>query len=332
MPKVSVIVPVYNAESTVEKCVASITAQDLRDIEIILVDDGSADNSFKICSRLAEQDNRIKVIRIENSGPATARNIGIDTAAGEFVTFCDSDDYISNGTLSYMYTKISMYDVLCCGLLFDFEGQSLRKVYPRCTALNPAALRELKDNNLLDTMCNKLYRTSFIKAHGLRLPDGELYEDTAFNQALLMLKPKVLFSKRCFYHYVQRQKESITRRFNPSKFELMHKRNDQLLKLEQVLGGNGSTWGMFYLRTLLSSFTDCFVPGCPLSKKELKGLIKKEKADPKWKRAASTATAKSKSDRALLFAAKRSGLFIMNFCKLSYILKYKMRKLFLAMR
>lgn len=332
MVKISVIVPVYNAQNNIERCVQSIAEQSLRDIEILLINDGSTDNSQTLCDRLASKDGRIRMFSIENSGPATARNLGIDNAKGEYLAFCDDDDYIEPGTLKFMYENIKDNDVLCCGLIFDYEGERQRVVLPDCDSLNADSLQSLKNRNLLDTMCNKLYKAEFIKQNGIRLPDGELYEDTAFNQRLFLCSPKTVFYKKAFYHYMQKRTASITRRYNQNKLALMKVRANDLLALEQKLGGRGDFSAMYYLRTLLSCFTDCFIKQSGLCFADVKAIIKQEKAALQWKNAVKAAKPFSKSELIMKFIAKQPAGIVTAFCYACYIFKYKTRKLFFALR
>ena len=99
MPYISVIVPVYNAESTLKKCIDSILVQDFTDFEVILIDDGSQDESLQICEDFAKKDNRVIVVHKENGGVSSARNYGLEIAKGKWVTFIDSDDYVDDELL-----------------------------------------------------------------------------------------------------------------------------------------------------------------------------------------------------------------------------------------
>ena len=105
MPKISIIVPVYNVEKYLEKCVRSILAQTFTDFELILVDDGSPDSSGAMCDQFAEQDQRVKVIHKENGGLSDARNAGIEIATGEYLGFVDSDDYIADDMYETLYNQ-----------------------------------------------------------------------------------------------------------------------------------------------------------------------------------------------------------------------------------
>ena len=109
-PLISVIVPVYNVEKYLRKCVDSIVNQTYKNLEIILVDDGSPDNCGKICDEFAEMDNRVMVIHKENGGLSSARNAGLDIATGEYITFVDSDDYIENDTYEKVVVAINKFD------------------------------------------------------------------------------------------------------------------------------------------------------------------------------------------------------------------------------
>lgn len=124
MPKVSVIVPVYNVENYIRKCLDSIISQTLKDIEIILVDDGSEDNSGKICDEYAEKDSRIIVIHQKNNGLSNARNTGLNIASGEYIGFVDSDDYIKSEMYSEMYQTAEKTDadMVLCNYSYDTNG------------------------------------------------------------------------------------------------------------------------------------------------------------------------------------------------------------------
>ena len=112
-PKISIIVPVYNAERYLHRCIDSILAQTFRDFELLLIDDGSKDNSGYICDEYAEKDERVKVWHKENGGVSSARNVGLDNARGEWVTFADSDDWLESNAFAY-------YDELTNKHTFDY--------------------------------------------------------------------------------------------------------------------------------------------------------------------------------------------------------------------
>ena len=131
MPKISIIVPVYNVEKYLEKCVRSILAQTFTDFELILVDDGSPDSSGAMCDQFAEQDQRVKVIHKENGGLSDARNAGIEIATGEYLGFVDSDDYIADDMYELLYTNIVKEDadLSICGIYDVYEGKELSLIH-----------------------------------------------------------------------------------------------------------------------------------------------------------------------------------------------------------
>ncbi|MDY6045843.1 MAG: glycosyltransferase family 2 protein, partial [Anaerobutyricum sp.] len=119
MAEISMIVPVYQVEKYIAQCIESVINQTFHDFELILIDDGSKDNSGKICDSYAEKDNRIRVIHTENKGAAAARNMGLEQASGRYITFLDGDDYLAENMLERLYEVIdgSEYDVVVCDFL-----------------------------------------------------------------------------------------------------------------------------------------------------------------------------------------------------------------------
>ena len=125
MKLISVIVPVYNTEKYIEKCVMSILNQTYKNLEIILIDDGSTDNSPQICDSLAEKDNRITVIHQPNGGVSSARNIGLDNTHGDYITFVDSDDYIAPNMIEFLSENIGDTNIAMCGYTSVDENGNL---------------------------------------------------------------------------------------------------------------------------------------------------------------------------------------------------------------
>ena len=127
MDKISVIVPVYNVEKYIEKSIISIINQSYTDIEIIVVNDGSTDDSIKICELLSKKDSRISIYNKENGGLSSARNFGMNFATGKYVIFIDSDDYIDKDMLAELYGNITKYDadVSVCGIYNVYSGKTV---------------------------------------------------------------------------------------------------------------------------------------------------------------------------------------------------------------
>jgi glycosyltransferase involved in cell wall biosynthesis len=130
MIKISIIVPVYNAEKYLSQCIDSILSQTCADFELLLIDDGSSDNSGKICDEYARKDSRIQVFHKENGGVSSARNFGIDKAQGEWIAFVDSDDWLANNFLEQMLDKAleSNVDAVFCNCYYVYENETVQKI------------------------------------------------------------------------------------------------------------------------------------------------------------------------------------------------------------
>lgn len=178
MVKVSVVIPVYNCEAYIERCIKSLLKQSLKEVEIVLVDDGSKDNSLKICQSYAEKYSNVKVKHIENSGAATARIEGIRMATGQYIGFVDSDDWVQENMYQTLYTEAERLevDIIQCGYeIVDSEEKKIDSEFdPRETRVYEAsdALRQLlgveekKEFNFL--LWNKIYKADIFK--NLELP------------------------------------------------------------------------------------------------------------------------------------------------------------------
>lgn len=331
MCKVSVIVPVYNVENDVQRCIDSILSQRCQDFELILVNDGATDNSGEICSKAAQNDKRIRYFEKKNGGLASARNFGMERAVGEYICFVDSDDLIEDNTLSFCLEKAQETDadVVLCGYYME-NGKSLSPITAIPGVYNGdeifEALTELKAKNLIDPAWNKFYKHSFLKQNGMLFPQGEIYEDTDFNLRLLRHKPKIAVFSECFYHYVLHM-GSITRRHNSEKLATIKKR---ALLLKDVSEGMDEYCDFYYIKSVFSSVMDMFL-SC--DKKDIKKVIAAEVKDEHFRNAANNAAFEGRNAKMIIKAAKSLNVSkIYRFCHLSYILKFKMQKLFLKVR
>ncbi len=212
-PLISVIVPVYNVEKYLKKCVESIQNQTYRNLEIILVDDGSPDNCPKICDELAAMDERIRTVHRQNGGLSAARNSGLSVAKGEWIAFVDSDDYIDNDTYEKLYQAIeeNQADLAVCGarivnevgdLLSPCKGNGEVKCY-----VGQEGYEQLIPT-LNNSACNKLFKKELIGE--LIFPIGAVHgEDFIFLLEYLRNVKKIVIVDEEKYNYVKRQ-ESIT--------------------------------------------------------------------------------------------------------------------------
>lgn len=210
-PLVSVIVPIYKVEEYLEKCVNSIRNQTLRELEIILVDDGSPDRCGRICDEFAEKDERIVVIHKENGGLSDARNEGIKAATADLVAFIDSDDYIDPDMMEFLFRNLQKEgaDLSVCGLYHHF-GDTLQISQDTLDGLYVADTKEAIRLELTEvpvTAVNKIYKKALFQQ--VCFPKGKLYEDAHTMIPLILQSKKVVYDLQPKYHYVHRE-DSIT--------------------------------------------------------------------------------------------------------------------------
>ncbi len=224
VPVFSVVVPVYNADRYLNKALQSILDQDFTDFELILVDDGSTDESFAVLEAFAEKDARIIVLNNEvNRGAAEARNRGIDIARGKYLCFVDADDYIEPDFLRHFYDAFQAddCDFVKCGAYEDYYDANEKQLFAKSCVLPDQAFRETKSiiNQVVDMELiplfgynwNSCYKMEIIKESKLRF-DGTLkvHEDFVFNMDYLPFVRKMRCLSYCGYHYIKREGNSLS--------------------------------------------------------------------------------------------------------------------------
>jgi len=224
MPIISIIVPVFNAEKYLKRCINSILTQTFNNFELILVNDGSTDKSGSICDEYSKMDYRIKVIHKANGGPSEARNMGIDNAIGQYIGFVDSDDYIENDMYEKLYeacilyrTRISMcgrYDLLggTKKTLFSFEGY---KVWSSKDAIGNL----LTWNNIDSSPCDKLFEKSLF--NGIRFPIGKAFEDIFIIYQLLYKAHTISHIGDPKYYYCHRADSGSVQELSEKRLEIL---------------------------------------------------------------------------------------------------------------
>ena len=207
--KISVIVPVYRAEKYIENCIASIVNQTYKNLEIILVDDGSPDNCPKICDAWAKKDDRIVVIHKENGGVSSARNKGLDVATGDYITFVDSDDFIEDDMLSSLFNAIGDAQMAVCGFTFDYPDGRQSKVINSEDKIFSNPLKDYIDDKIRPEACGKLISASAIGDIRFDYRFG-YSEDVLFNYFVVKNCNKVAVISSPLYHYMQDSGNSST--------------------------------------------------------------------------------------------------------------------------
>lgn len=204
MPKVSVIVPFYNVEGYIEKCLDTLVNQTLEDIEIILVNDGSKDNSILIAKKFLENyPKKIVYLEKENGGLSDARNFGIPYAKGEYIAFLDSDDYVEKNMYEEMYNlaKKENSDMVQCNFYWEYIDKNKKKIGDMQKYSNK---KELITKGRVEAW-NKLIKREILENEEIRFPKGLRYEDVEFTYKLAPYLEKVSFIDKPFIHYIQRQ-------------------------------------------------------------------------------------------------------------------------------
>lgn len=234
---ISVIIPVYKVEKYLEKCINSVCNQTYKNLEIILVDDGSPDNCGKLCDEYAKKDNRIIVIHKKNGGLSDARNVGIKIATGEYIAFVDSDDYVSNDYIEYMYEMIKKENaqISICGILqvwknTKIENQEHKKYLKLNTesalenllyseGIEIAAYGKLYSKNLWDNIC---------------FPKGKVYEDTAIMYKLFDKADVIVYGdKKCYYYISRFGSISKQQCYNKNEEDYIKHTNEMLKYIEK---------------------------------------------------------------------------------------------------
>ena len=219
---ISVIVPIYNSEKHLNKCVDSILNQTYKDLEIILIDDGSTDNSPKICDEYAKNDNRIKVIHKENGGLSSARNAGLKIATGEYITFVDSDDYIDVTMYEKMHASIKKpnADICMCGSkTVDKNCKEIaRDILPDDCLFTGEDIILNFVIKLKTAVWNKLFRYEIVK--NIHFPPGRVHgEDLVFLSMFLDKTTTMSTVSDACYFYFKRQNSITTSRFSERAFD-----------------------------------------------------------------------------------------------------------------
>lgn len=274
-PMISIIVPVFKVEEYIEECVDSILEQSYGNFELILVDDGSPDNCGKICDDYIEKDNRVKVIHKTNGGLSDARNKGIDSAIGDYITFIDSDDYIHKDYLKLLFDTINRYnaDIVQVGHTSIENNLSkngndrrkkpfLEKIFNRKEALSDYLLYK----TIYANSWGKLYKTSLFK--NVRFPLNRLTEDEYTTYRVIINANKIVCLSNSLYFYRKRE-GSIVRTYNERRFDVCNELAGQLkTNLEEANIYNESEVNYKIMRVQLKIYND-FVQGGSYSEYKL---------------------------------------------------------------
>lgn len=222
--KVSIIIPIYNAENHLEKCIGSAVNQTYGDLEIILVNDGSSDGSGNICRTFADKDPRIVLIEQDNAGVSAARNKALDIASGDLITFIDSDDHVYEDYVEYMVRLFEQYgsDMTCCGQVRDQNATD----EPELIKGPESCLKcYLTTNDIFPAVWGKLYKKHVFD--GIRFPVGKRYEDTFILFRLLGRCSSVTIGQILKYCYNNNPESFVNEKFTQSQMDIVDAMSEQ---------------------------------------------------------------------------------------------------------
>ena len=228
MPKVSIIVPVYNVDKYLESCLESLKKQTIKDIEIICVNDGSTDNSLEVLERFAKKDRRFIIINQENKGRSAARNTGLKKVSSPYVMFCDSDDKYGESMCEKMVKVMDQYetDLAVCGIAIEYEAHSEIKdsddAYYRLKFYGKTFI----DDNIIRktdaSVCNKIFRRDLLKKYQLVFPEGLNNEDYYFYNAYMSVAKTCYFLNRKLYKYIRHDGSIMSDNFDKNIYSPDH--------------------------------------------------------------------------------------------------------------
>lgn len=232
---ISVIIPIYKVEAYLKRCVDSIINQTYKNLEIILVDDGSPDNCPQICDDYAKQDSRVKVVHKENGGLSDARNAGMAVATGEYISFIDSDDWIDKTFISTLYDGIqSGADIAeCATRLFDDDDNTLsvRGSQEGIIGRKDALVKLILEKGVYQTVCDKLYKRS--KIQDIPFVVGKYHEDDFWTWQVFMKMEKLYLCEKPLYNYLQRNNSIIGSSYSLKRLDGVQARYERMEGLKE---------------------------------------------------------------------------------------------------
>ena len=246
----SIIIPVYNAEKYIETTVKSILNQTYKNFELLLINDGSNDNSKQICEELSKKDSRIRFFDRVNEGASKSRNYGIEKSSFEYICFLDADDYVENNMLQEYVKILEKYknvEMITCGFFYEILDEKNKKKSQidtiNYTEKYYSTYKELKDDfvtlwdkAILYNVWNKVYLKSIIKKYNITFIQATLGEDVYFNQQYLLKINSLYNTNKCFYHYVRGRSSSITGQYIKNLFDIRLEENVKLKKYFKQFG------------------------------------------------------------------------------------------------
>jgi glycosyltransferase involved in cell wall biosynthesis len=285
LPLISIIIPVYNAEKTIKRAIRSIRKQSVQNFELLLVNDGSSDNSLEIMRGFEQKDTRIRVYDIPNSGVSRARNVGIEHVRGKYTTFLDADDYyVENALESVISCMNDQTELIIFGYNIEYENSASKCILPNNKDLQffrKKAFRNyavsLIENEMINAPWNKIYLTSYLKTNEILFaPELDIGEDLKFNLSYIRDVQYVNILSKALVNYSQKKGEGLVSRFRPNRFELRYAllgEIKELLTYWENLLENQVMIDRLLIRDIMAFFMDFYKKKCEFSNDEKLQII-----------------------------------------------------------
>ena len=236
--KISVVIPIYKVEKYLKKCINSITNQTYKNLEIILVDDGSPDKCPQICDEYSQKDSRIKVIHKKNGGLSDARNVGLKEATGKWIAFIDSDDFVSDDYIEYLYKllKENKSDISIV-LPYEFSNYEKIKIKNEREIINVYDSRQglitmLYQKKFDTSAWGKLYKKELF--NDILFPCGKLYEDISTIYKVILKSDKIVYSNQKKYYYLKRNDSIMGQTFNAKDMDYIYQAEDMYNNIKKL--------------------------------------------------------------------------------------------------
>lgn len=234
---ISIIIPVYNGENTIENTLNNVFEQTYQNIEVLAINDGSIDNTSNILKRLQKADKRLKIFEQKNVGVSIARNKGIEKAKGKYICFVDADDRIAKDMIDKMYSSAVQYDseLVICGFCVKIGERKIEYSYGVSTFYTVDQIHlnfnTIVKKRMINVVWNKLIKRDFLIKNAVRFEPFSSGEDTIFNVRMFEGVTKVVFLKDILYYYSQSSNGTLTTKFHKDKFKALLKYNVDLRRL-----------------------------------------------------------------------------------------------------
>lgn len=283
---VSIVIPVYNAEQYLDRCIQSVINQTYKYIEVILINDGSRDNSQLICEKYVKRDNRVQLINIQNRGPSAARNIGINISKGQFIQFIDSDDYLESNMIKVLVEEIkNNAQWVICGYRSIHDNNYIIDRKPSIGYFDNIAFKNefavLYEKLFFQYLWNKIYLSDIIKSNNISFNEEvKRGEDIIFNIEYLNYVNNITVIDKILYNYVRLNEQSLTRSYNKELFNDQKRIFKKILNSKNIVNKqNKNLIMMIYTQKIIYCISNIFMSKNNLCIKEKREIIKEILAD-----------------------------------------------------